>query len=819
MKPTARERAERAAARSAGRGLRGRWAGLRLFATARRTSDRSRAAIVRIARTPDHRLRERARLLIADWWGAEHDSRVRQAVVETGAVAGEGFARLRTLALLGRLGESWGEPDVGQVRRLLADHDPDVRRNAAAACREAAGPVFEALWDEALWNEALWNGSAGAHDALAELLLRRDAPPPVPHRDRLWRRWLADPAGPLGDALFRWALPLSDVRPVAAALDGVRPGAPCEPPQRAALLYALLLGDAPLRDAAASRLTAPLGEEFDGKFDEEFVEELCERVLLRPDAAGFCVERGLAPRDPVRRALFYVVTRQPGQHRALDPDGGLLSLAYASAPPAVRSRVRDAMVANGELDLVRVIVGDGPRARASRLPDEDARYLAERLAERREWDEFWAFVRDLPVAAAAGLVRLAGGWAPRGEDERRYFRALRDADPATVEEGVARLVERPPLEPYAVLRFPRHWILDLSFSPGRPAPGGTGGGPRLAVASIRHGVSVLDLGTARVVESYEEHGPRLDRVLHVGDGVVAQVRSFDGSEHRLIRCADGAARTLRTTASPVTSLVLTGDDGGFAACTAEGELLLGGPGGDVRALAPAAFGIGGDPPPDRIGAHRGTGRIVALGDRADLHLIEPGSRSATALRTAEPVVGAAFLDADTLVCKLKSGTVARMSLPDGRTGPPARTKQFGPGSPHALPRTGEAVFMCVYGDLHVYGGDPPERVQVRSSPDDESGRLAVSPDGSLLAAGYRDGRIDLFDLRPRELAAVVRGPVAGLAPRHLRLVTECLGGTAFPAATRAALDLLRTALEHRFRFDVEVGGAVRLAAGEHDIGL
>ncbi|MBE1530556.1 hypothetical protein [Actinomadura algeriensis] len=789
-KPTHRERAERLAARSARSGPRGRWAARRLFATARKNNEVVRIATVLIARTPDHRLHEQAKLRLADWWGEDDESRVRQAVVETGAVAREGYARLRTLALLGRLAESWDEPDVRQARRLLTDYDPDVRLNAAAACRAATGAVHEALWEEA----------AHAGDPLEGILLDLEAPPPVRQLDRLWAEWFENPAGPLGDALFRWARPPSDTRPVAVAL------VEAAPPNRAALLYALILGDAPLREAAAKLAPPP---------DRDFVEELCERVLLRPEAARFCVDRELAPRDPARRALFYVITGQAGQHRALDPDGRLLALAYASAAPAVRVRAREAMLASGELDLVRVIVGEDRRARMAEMPREEARYLAERLAERREWDELWAFVRDLPIATAVELVRLADRWTPRQEDEHRYFRALHDTDPATVDEGLARLPERPPLEPHAVLRLPDQRILHLSFSPDRPP--GSPDGPFLAVASIGQGVTVIDLRTARPVQRHEEHSPRIDGVLHVGDGaVIAHLKLLGETAYQLLRYADGASQPVLTTAQPVKSLALTGDDGGFAACTADGDLLLFDPDGEVRTLH---ITPSGHPAPDAISVHRESGRIVALGDPANVHLIEPAAPSVTAVPTAEPVARAVFLDADTLLCRLENGLVTRMTLPDGRQGPPSQTKQLGPAEPHALPRTGEAVFICVYGELHVYGGDPPERVHVRRSPDDSAGCLAVSPDGSLLAAGYRTGRIDLFDLRPRELAAVVRRPAAALKPRDLRLVTDTLDDAKLPPETRTALDLLRTALEHRFRFDVELGEAVHLAAGEHDVSL
>lgn len=62
-------------------------------------------------------------------------------------------------------------------------------------------------------------------------------------------------------------------------------------------------------------------------------------------------------------------------------------------------------------------------------------------------------------------------------------------------------------------------------------------------------------------------------------------------------------------------------------------------------------------------------------------------------------------------------------------------------------------------------------------------------------------------------------PLADLVPRHLELVVQAMENTAFTGHARSALELFRACLEHRFRFDVELGDAVRLKAGEHEISL
>ncbi|OLT36507.1 hypothetical protein BJF79_31130 [Actinomadura sp. CNU-125] len=130
---------------------------------------------------------------------------MRRAVLDTGAVAVDMPARLRTLALHDRLDE-WAAEDAGWAPELLDDPDPDVRANAVACCRTASGPMLHALWD----------ADTGPGTPLRNVLLSGGAPPPGPAFEALWAAWLdtsADtPADGLGDALLRWGRPADDGR-------------------------------------------------------------------------------------------------------------------------------------------------------------------------------------------------------------------------------------------------------------------------------------------------------------------------------------------------------------------------------------------------------------------------------------------------------------------------------------------------------------------------------------------------------------------------------------------------------------------------------
>ncbi|TYK52556.1 WD40 repeat domain-containing protein [Actinomadura decatromicini] len=793
-----RRRAERWTAMAAKRGPLGHWAERRLFRAAGDGDAAARDGVVEIARTDGHRLRGRAAATVAGWWVETRDPSLRRVVVETGAVADDQPGRLLTLALHDRLDE-WLVAEVQWAPALLTETDADVRAAAAAACENAAGAMLRALWS--LYTEPGM--------PLRDVLLRNGTPPPDKSLNVLWNEWLTVPSPGTGEALLRWGRPATAGRSVPQTVVAVENDRDVllRDPNRKALLDAIVRADDhPLYDIAV--------EKFHALRDRSLVDELCERALTDPAAARFCVAHRLAPSDPVRRALFYLLTRQPGQLRALDPDAGLLSLAYAAAPGEDRARVRDAMLTAGDLDLVRVIVGDDRRARFAAMPAAEARYLAERLAVRRDWPALWALVQDLPVTAAIELVRLFDGWLPRTDEERRLFGLLREADPEAVAAGAASLGGlRRTAVPQASLLFHGR-VNDVSFAPD---------GPFLAVAAMTKAAGVFDLRTAELIARYDAFNSSVGRVLHLGDGtiVAGEQPNHGQAECRLLRCSPGRVRELHTTPGAVTSLALTRRDGSFAAATRSGDLLLGAPGGELRVQPLAELGLGRRQWPRLIAAHRGSGRIALLG--RSVHLLDEAAESATTMFPGTALVHAEFLDAENLVCARQDGTITRASLrasPDAAYVPEARTQVPGFAGLGVQDRTGRVIVADGSGDLHLLRGAELDAVGVLAAP--RPGKptgLTLSPDGEFLAVGHRNGRVDLYDLALHTVPELIRHPVADLVPRDLGLVEAFAAEPGVGGKARVALDLVRACLEHRFRFDVELGAAERLKAGEHDISL
>src|SRR5690606_36519440 len=436
----------------------------------------------------------------------------------------------------------------------------------------------------------------------------------------------------LGEALLRWGVPSSD--PLEGPLSVIAlessPDVLNQPRHREALVTALGYGDHPLYEIAERT--------FLSLADRKLTEKVCAAALKRPELVPFCRKHRLAPRDEVRRAMFFLLTGQPEQHRALDPDGSLLSLAYASASGEERARMQKAMRDAGGLDLVRVIVGDDRRGRIAEMSRYEVEYLGRQLAGRREWDELWALVQDVPVSSGTALIRLFDGWLPRDADARRLFEMYLETRREAVKAALDSAPEdRVPPGGRARLLF-RSRVNDVSFAPD---------GPYLAASGTRRIVGVFDLRRAELVERYDGFNTSVGRILHLGDGIVVAGERTNNARRdcRLVLCADGVTRTLHTGPGSITSLARVDASGGFVAATRAGALVLGGRGG-----APA------DPVPVRslgrgmdwartVAAHPASGRLAVLAPDLVLADVEDGSVVPLSAPTVK-YAHAAFVDTD-----------------------------------------------------------------------------------------------------------------------------------------------------------------------------
>jgi hypothetical protein len=154
----------------------------------------------------------------------------------------------------------------------------------------------------------------------------------------------------------------------------------------------------------------------------------------------FCGRRGLVPADPTQRALFFVMTGQPTQHRAADPDDSLLAAAYQAAIDQTRAALRVMLAGRADVDLAGILGGPSRPDGGRRLTGQESRYLVAQLAQRADWDGLWRLIRDLPVIEAVDAVRLLDDrWRPADGPDLALLGRLAGADPGEVAAGYQAL--------------------------------------------------------------------------------------------------------------------------------------------------------------------------------------------------------------------------------------------------------------------------------------------------------------------------------------------------------------------------------------------
>jgi hypothetical protein len=642
--------------------------------------------------------------------------------------------------------------------------------------------------------------------ALRRLLRAGDRGDPTV-TDALWGRWLLDANDEVRAALTRWHRPHTGGGPSLVALD--------EPAADADVVAAARRDGHPVAAMARARILAG---------QPDLVDAACEAAMSHDGLAGFCVEHRLAPADPHRAAVYFLLTGQQEQYRLVDPDHSLLTVTYRGAREDVRARVR-ARVA-GQPDLVRVLTEANRRDRMTRLSEPEAAYLTGQLAQRRDWPGLWALAKDLPVHQAVEAVRLIDGWAP----DDLVFHALARADPATIATARAALVL-----PWSLRVAVPGRVVDGAFSPD---------GTRLAVAHDQ-GVAVHALPSGRHEPENSRPGKDIRAVLALDDALVVTAgvvsHHVGGAAGGLWGMGfierGGGGRPVTRKIVPGTISALARRPGGYVALTVNrGHVWLrlqddDGRRGTTPSSRTVSVGADFADPASLEGwalaCDSTGGRIAVAGDRLSLLSVSP---SMVHVESAVTPFAAGRYPAVGL-----NGTDRLVALDGTRTLRVWRTTGGAPrvvaerqldqhldgGSLVDLPAAGVVAVLDgpLLAPVRFLDGDTLADV-TDPHPFDESPATCLfgAPEGTLLAKGGF-GSVELVDLGSRAMAALADRPLAAADPADLRAVHRHLGRVAPDSPARPVLELLRVCLTQRFGADVALGDGGAGIARADDIAL
>jgi hypothetical protein len=529
-----------------------------------------------------------------------------------------------------------------------------------------------------------------------------------------------------------------------------------------------------------------------------------ERAAL----GAFCARHELAPGDPVRRALFYVLTGQAAQHRAADPDGSLLAAGYRAADEPGRSALRQAIASSDGLDLVRVVAARREPARP--MTDAERRFLAGELTRRRDWAALWRLATGLPLddAAAAARLLVGGGWRPADEQGRELLLRLAGTRPDTIDR-VGFRPRKPTLRTVPVTAPGP--VRDVSFSPD---------GRRLAVMTtlssaggLAGAVHELELPHGAVVARYDYPDRRPERVLHLGDAIVA------GTRKGLDRLVGGRRETIDGSPGPITHLAAypggllaqTGDRLLF--CDRRGRVSRGLPlrSARFRAVDPAS------------------GRLAVQGPNRSSpnleHILVLGPFGENEVARSRPLVSplaVCFLSSDRLA-GWEQDTLRTWEVQERRLVGRSGSDTVWPSSVVsmvAIPARDEIAVLVKnsWGPaVHYFDAETLFPSSYRHGLVGMRGTaLWSSPEGGTHAVSDGDVIHVAFAVHP--LASLVGRPMSEMTPADLAAVVGALRDPRRFLAEQPCLELLRACLEYRFGADIAVGPATPFKVGAAEVG-
>jgi hypothetical protein len=553
----------------------------------------------------------------------------------------------------------------------------------------------------------------------------------------------------------------------------------------------------------------------------------------RAALGAFCASHGLAPAPGAERALFYLLTGQPAQHRADDPTGEALRTAYQAADEPVRAALRQAMTESGDLDLVRVVAAQREPDRP--VTDAERRYLAGELARRRDWPALWRLARGLPLAGTIAAVRLIDpGWRPPDEPGRELLaRLVAGAGLDTARQGKPALTT-------VRLETPGTRVLAGSFSPDERRFAAVVYSP---VPPTRR-VCEFELPRGTMVAQYDYD---LDRtplgLLYLGGAIVVAGRrgSQVGGRDFLDRFAGDSPDVLAEFPAAMCGLApyadgfvllrqgwMTRRDAGgeywdIQTRDGRGELLFCDPHGQtLRRVSVSASDY--QHHLEQVIVDPDSGRLVVLGYGVELYA--PLGEQLIA-RSWSSVGRVCFLGPGRFAVA-RYGTLQMWHLLGSRLvrQPMRRRVPRDQGAAHivAVPRRGELAVLIRKkaeepGFVRYFDAQTLTAIKGQQGLAGKTGHeLWSSPRGGAHALAGDGGGIDIaFATHP--LAPLLGQPMEDMTSGDLAAMAGSLGRHDQFPAERPALELLRACLEYRFGSDVAIGDAPAPDPGTDDIAL
>jgi WD domain, G-beta repeat/Anaphase-promoting complex subunit 4 WD40 domain len=162
--------------------------------------------------------------------------------------------------------------------------------------------------------------------------------------------------------------------------------------------------------------------------DLQTQEELCRWAIESDNlqARLAALEGEYAPKDPRRRALFYLLTEQWERYASLDFDTSLVRAVYETGDQALRTKINQLARKSGWPGYLEASTGRRTAHSLETLTATEWDVILAVLGRHQRWLVAWQLAQQAPALWSARLLRelSQAGWSPEGMNERQGFQDL-----------------------------------------------------------------------------------------------------------------------------------------------------------------------------------------------------------------------------------------------------------------------------------------------------------------------------------------------------------------------------------------------------------
>ncbi len=516
------------------------------------------------------------------------------------------------------------------------------------------------------------------------------------------------------------------------------------------------------------------------------------------------------PEDKSDRALLLFLLGQWRDYETLDFDQTMLRIRYQTASFTLRKRILNLVQASGRSDYLTILTAFTD---FKKFGSGEYELLIRALEANKAWQELFDLALKTPIRTSIRIfeILVTTHWEPDASLRALYGQLL-DLTYLPHKLDDAAIINALPLAAHhATLRINGR-VNDVSFSPDDQL---------IAIATSSRRIVVWDYRHGKVHRAIKGFDHSVGRVAYMPDGsLIAAERTSTIQPCSVYHIIDDTAQPIGSHQSSITDIipidadraVTTGNDNHIYFWNLRTHRII------------ERYKVTNDRA--RAGAVQPDGHCYAVvTDPPALFDAQSGKRVSpdyTRLSTMRGVrisapQHAVFIPSNHLLVGQSNGQIVEMTVHDD----PVRRSLFALHPSRVtglqyLPHTSWAISTDSTTDQLVFTDFNNPKIQ-KKVPATSTGitALFVSPSGRFMAVGH-EKMLTLWDTRLYTIPAILKTPLADLDPGTLPLLNDFLQYPLPIELIRTVL-CIKTILERRFVYDIEIADLPHIQPGEFDI--